>query len=197
MKTIKDTHFGKTTLLDLHLMKKKMANVHETWGQGFYKGLLPQVSLITGALSVWGLTIDDVNVVSTHGTSTTLNDKNESGVVNLQLEHLGRSKGNIVCVISQKWLTAHPKGAAAAWMFNGLLQVMQSNIVPGNRNLDNVAEELRTNGYLFYPNRSIHLPRVEAGLMKSFGFGQAGAEILLVHPDRLLAVLSEEEYVNN
>ena len=34
---------------------------------------------MTGALAVWDLSIDDVGVVSCHGTSTTLNDKNESG----------------------------------------------------------------------------------------------------------------------
>jgi 3-oxoacyl-(acyl-carrier-protein) synthase len=45
-------------------------------------------------------------------------------------------------------------------------------LVPGNRNLDNCAEELRANNMLFYPNKSMQLPVVEAGLLKSFGFGQ-------------------------
>jgi 3-oxoacyl-(acyl-carrier-protein) synthase len=108
---------------------KRRAAVWETWGQGFYRGL-PDISPLTGALAVWGLSIDDVGVVSCHGTSTTLNDKNESGVCQLQFEKLGRTPGNLVLVVAQKWLTAHPKGAAAAWMLNGVLQILQTGCAP-------------------------------------------------------------------
>ena len=59
-----------------------------------------------------------MQVASFHGTSTTANDKNESDVVNQQMEHLGRAAGNPVFVVAQKWLTGHPKvcktAAAAA-----------------------------------------------------------------------------------
>jgi phosphopantetheine--protein transferase-like protein len=68
--------------------------------------------------------------------------------------------------------------------------------VPGNRNLDNVSPELRSNGYLFYPNKSVEVPLIKAGLLKSFGFGQAGAEILIVNPDYLLATVDSERYDN-
>ena len=50
-----------------------------------------------------------MQVASFHGTSTTANDKNESDVVNQQMEHLGRAAGNPVFVVAQKWLTGHPK----------------------------------------------------------------------------------------
>jgi len=175
---------------------KKRTAAWETWGQGFYKSLLPEISPLTGALAVWGLTVDDIGVVSCHGTSTLLNDKNESSVVQKQFEHLGRTPGNICLVVAQKWLTAHPKGAAAAWMLNGALQILNSGVVPGNRNLDNCAEELKQFPFLFYPNRSISLSGIDAVLLKSFGFGQAGAEILVVHPNRVLAALSEQEFNN-
>lgn len=68
-----------------------------------------------------------------HGTSTAANDKNESNVYNMQLAHLGRSKGNAMPVIAQKHLTGHPKGGAAAWMFNGLAQCINEALIPGNR----------------------------------------------------------------
>jgi fatty acid synthase subunit alpha len=42
-----------------------------------------------------------------------------------------------------------------------------------------------------FNNKSIHTPGLKAGLLKSFGFGQAGAEILVVHPDYVLASLDE------
>jgi fatty acid synthase subunit alpha len=76
-------------------------------------------------------------------------------------------------------------------MLNGLLQVMNDSIVPGNRNLDNVAAELQQFEHLLYPNKSVKR-EVKAALMKSFGFGQAGAEILVVHPDYLLAAAGVE-----
>jgi 3-oxoacyl-(acyl-carrier-protein) synthase len=133
---------------------------------------------------------DDIGVASFHGTSTLLNDRNESEVVSKQMEHLGRTKGNPCLVICQKYLTGHPKGPAAAWMLNGLLQAMTDSIVPGNRNLDNTAGELQRFSHLLYPNKAVK-KELKAGLMKSFGFGQAGAEILVVHPDYLLAAAGQ------
>uniref|UniRef100_A0A7S3PGY4 Ketosynthase family 3 (KS3) domain-containing protein n=1 Tax=Aplanochytrium stocchinoi TaxID=215587 RepID=A0A7S3PGY4_9STRA len=179
----------------IKMAAKKRAAAYATWGQGFYKDDA-SIAPLRGALAVWGLTIDDLAVGSFHGTSTKLNDKNESSLVNKQLEHLGRDKGNILLVITQKYLTGHPKGAAAAWMLNGLVQCMNSKRVPGNRNLDNVSPELQKNGYLFYPNRTIEVPKIEATFLKSFGFGQAGAEVILVNPDYLLAVLDDETRAN-
>ena len=174
--------------------KRKRQAVFETWSNGFYKGD-PGIAPIRGSLAVWGLGIDDIAVGSFHGTSTKLNDTNESEVVNKQLEHLGRAKGNVMLVVTQKYLTGHPKGAAAAWMLNGLMQSMQDGVVPGNRNLDNVDGKLRRNQYLLYPNRSVALPTVNAAFLKSFGFGQAGAEVVLVHPDYCLSVLTEDQRV--
>ena len=150
---------------------KKRKAAYSTWGNGFYKNL-PFVAPLRGALSVWGLGVDDIAVGSFHGTSTTANDKNESDVVNQQMEHLGRTPGNPLWVVAQKWLTGHPKGAAAAWMLNGVVQCMLSGVVPGNRNLDNCAAELQKFEHLAYPNRSVALGdgrKVKAGLLKSFG----------------------------
>ncbi len=73
------------------------------------------------ALAVFGLTIDDVQVCSFHGTGTKANDLNESRVLYDQLKHLGRTVGNAVPAVMQKHLTGHPKGPAAAWMLNGEL----------------------------------------------------------------------------
>ncbi|KAI8318369.1 thiolase-like protein [Martensiomyces pterosporus] len=145
------------------------------------------------SLAVWGLTVDDIGVASFHGTSTVANDKNESEVLNRQIEHLGRTPGLAVPAICQKWLTGHSKGAAAAFMLNGVLQSLRTGIAPGNRNADNIAAELEKFEYIVYPSRSIQTPGIKAGLLKSFGFGQVGGEILVVHPDHLLAVLTREQ----
>ncbi|KAI8319879.1 thiolase-like protein [Martensiomyces pterosporus] len=164
----------------------------DMWGNEFWKRN-PQISPLRGSLAVWGLTVDDIGVASFHGTSTVANDKNESEVLNRQMEHLGRTPGLAVPAVCQKWLTGHSKGAAAAFMLNGVLQSLRTGIVPGNRNADNIAAELEKFEYIVYPSRSIQTPGIKAGLLKSFGFGQVGGEVLVVHPDYLLAVLTREQ----
>ena len=97
------------------------------------------------------------------------------------------TRGNPLMVVCQKWLTGHPKGAAAAWMLNGMLQTLNSGIVPGNRNADDIDSKFEAYHHLFYPCKSIRVGpgRIKAVMLKSFGFGQAGAEILLIHPHLL------------
>ncbi|KAF9438054.1 3-oxoacyl-[acyl-carrier-protein] synthase [Entomortierella beljakovae] len=163
------------------------------WGNQFYRQD-PQIAPLRGALAAFGLTIDDIGVGSFHGTSTKANDKNESDVVNKQLEHLGRSKGNALPSVWQKYLTGHPKGAAAAWMMNGVLQVLQTGLIPGNRNADNIDDAMRKFEHVLYTSRSIQTDGVKAGLLKSFGFGQVGGEVLLIHSDYVLGALEEHEY---
>ncbi len=126
------------------------------------------------ALAVWGLTIDDIGVASFHGTSTKANDKNESSVINEQMTHLGRTEGNPVLVVCQKYLTGHPKGAAGAWMLNGCLQILEHGLVPGNRNADDVDGALQAFPHLLYPSEPIAVPGIKAFMLTSFGFGQRG-----------------------
>ncbi|KAG6574452.1 putative fatty acid synthase subunit alpha [Phytophthora cinnamomi] len=172
---------------------RKVQAAQATWGESFYHGET-DIAPLRGALSVWNLDIDDLGAASFHGTGTKANDKNESEVTHKQMAHLGRSAGNPLPVICQKNLTGHPKGAAAAWMLNGLLQVLNTGLIPGNRQLDNTCETLRKYDHLVYPNRSYQTVGVKAVMMKSFGFGQAGGEVVLVHPDYLLSTLAGEEF---
>lgn len=152
------------------------------------------IAPLRGALATWGLTIDDLDVASFHGTSTKANDKNESSVLNKQLTHLGRKKGNAVLGIFQKFLTGHPKGAAGAWMMNGCLQVLNTGLVPGNRNADNVDPVMEDFDLIVYPSRSIQTDGVKAFSVTSFGFGQKGAQVIGVHPKYLFAVLDQSTY---
>lgn len=154
----------------------------------------PRIAPLRGALATWGLTIDDLDVASFHGTSTVANDKNESDVICQQLRHLGRKKGNAVLGIFQKYLTGHPKGAAGAWMFNGCLQVLNTGLVPGNRNADNVDKVMEQFDYIVYPSRSIQTDGVKAFSVTSFGFGQKGAQVIGIHPKYLFATLDKAEF---
>lgn len=160
---------------------------------GMLQGSDPSIAPLRRALAVWGLDADSVGVISCHGTSTKANDKNESRVYNSQFEKLGRTKGNAVPVITQKSLTGHPKGGAAAWMFNGMLQSLNSALIPGNHNADNIAEELRAFPHLFYPSQPLQKVRLECGILTSFGFGQVGGQALIVHPRYLFAAIPKHD----
>ncbi|OQD67144.1 hypothetical protein PENDEC_c044G00811 [Penicillium decumbens] len=153
-----------------------------------------RIAPLRGAMATWGLTVDDIDVASFHGTSTVANDKNESDVICQQLKHLGRTKGNAVMGIFQKYLTGHPKGAAGAWMFNGCLQVLESGLVPGNRNADNVDKVMEKFDYIVYPSRSIQTDGIKAFSVTSFGFGQKGAQVIGIHPKYLFATLDQAQY---
>ena len=153
-----------------------------------------RIAPLRGALATWGLTIDDLGVASFHGTSTVANDKNESDVICQQMKHLGRAKGNALLGIFQKYLTGHPKGAAGAWMFNGCLQVLNSGLVPGNRNADNVDKVMEKFDYIVYPSRTIQTDGVKAFSVTSFGFGQKGAQAIGIHPRYLFATLDQAQF---
>lgn len=163
-------------------------------GNGFWKQD-SRIAPLRGALATWGLTIDDLGVASFHGTSTVANDKNESDVICQQMRHLGRKKGNALLGIFQKYLTGHPKGAAGAWMFNGCLQVLNSGLVPGNRNADNVDQVMEKFDYICYPSRSIQTDGIKAFSVTSFGFGQKGAQAIGIHPKYLFATLDQAQYM--
>ncbi|KAL4789296.1 hypothetical protein BDV19DRAFT_397177 [Aspergillus venezuelensis] len=156
----------------------------------------PQIAPLSGSLATWGLTINDITVASFHGTSTVRNDMNESSVIQTQLRSLGRRPGNLLLSVFQKYLTGHSKGAAGAWMLNGALQMLETGLVPGNKNADNIDAAMKEFDLIAYSQRPI---RVGAGGIKaisltSFGFGQKGAQALVVHPRYLFATLGEEEF---
>lgn len=104
---------------DLHgEAERRLKSLKRFWGHD-WSVQDDRVAPLEAGLATFGLTIDDVGIASFHGTGTKANDPNESHVVQQQLVHLGRSTGNMLPVICQKYLTGHPKGAAGAWMVNG------------------------------------------------------------------------------
>ncbi|KAJ2494344.1 fatty acid synthase alpha subunit Lsd1, partial [Coemansia sp. RSA 2052] len=173
----------------------KRSQVLDAWGTEFWRSpaVSAHVSPLRGALAAWGLAADDIGLASFHGTGTMANDRNESAVLNAQLRKLGRTPGLAIPAVCQKHLTGHPKGPAAAWMLNGALQSLRTGLVPGNRNFDNIDADLRQHEFIVYPARPIQAPIIKAALLKSFGFGQVGAELLVVHPDYLLATLPDDQ----
>ncbi|CEL06583.1 Putative Fatty acid synthase subunit alpha [Aspergillus calidoustus] len=176
-----------------HAANLRIRDAQRRWGNDI-RLVEPSISPIRASLATWGLTVDDISVASMHGTSTKANEVNEGDVINTQMEHLGRRKGNPLLCVCQKSLTGHPKAGAGAWQLNGCLQMLQEGIVPGNRNADNIDRELRQFDHLVYPMESIKVSEVKATLLTSFGFGQKGALTITVSPKYLFASLSAIEY---
>ncbi|KAK5625747.1 hypothetical protein RRF57_001463 [Xylaria bambusicola] len=168
--------------------KREESEARRRYGNDFWKGD-QRIAPLRGALAVWGLTADDIDVVSLHGTSTQANEKNEVAVLHQQLARLGRSPGNAALAVCQKYLTGHSKGAAAAWMLNGCCQILDSGVVPGNRNADDIDVVFEPYENLVFPDRALAVCDVRAFSVTSFGFGQKGAQALGVHPKFLFATL--------
>ena len=185
------THRASAILAESTRQERETRN---SYGNEFWKRD-PRISPIRGALATWGLTIDDLAVASFHGTSTVKNELNECEVIQAQLSQLGRTPGNPILGVFQKHLTGHPKGAAGAWMLNGCLQILDTGLVPGNHNADNVDAELEKHTHIVFPSQSIQTAGgIKAFSVTSFGFGQKGAQAIGVHPKYLFATLDEGRY---
>jgi fatty acid synthase subunit beta len=161
---------------------------------GMLEGADARVAPMRRALAVWGLTADDIGVLSIHGTSTGANEKNETQIWHNIFESMSRTHGNAVPVIAQKSLLGHSKGGSAAWQMAGLLQTVITGIIPGNRNSDNIDARFEAHHFLMFPSRSIHTDGIRAGVMSSFGFGQVGGTAVVVHPRYLFGALETSDY---
>ncbi|EGD92086.1 uncharacterized protein TERG_08301 [Trichophyton rubrum CBS 118892] len=189
---VKINHQERKQLI-LEEFEKETREAQYALGNDFWRNS-PYIAPLAGALAVWGLTIDDLGVASFHGTSTVLNDKNESAVIQKQLEALGRQKGNPILSVFQKYLTGHSKGAAGAWMVNGALQMLDTGPVPGNRNADNIDRALKEFDLIAYLQKGLQVDEIKAVSITSFGFGQKGAQAICVHPKYLFATIRQEAY---
>ena len=148
--------------------------------------------LARGLASV-GLGADDVAVVSKHDTSTAANDPNESRLHEALAAALGRSAGAPMYVVSQKSLTGHSKGGAAAFQLIGLSQLLTTGTVPPNRSLDCVDAPLAENPHLVWLRETLRTGPLRAGLVTSLGFGHVSALIALAHPAAFAATLTDAE----
>ncbi|MBS9533476.1 DUF1729 domain-containing protein [Mycobacterium sp. M1] len=153
-------------------------------------------SMLARSLAKLGVGADDIAVVSKHDTSTLANDPNETELHERLADSLGRSDGAPLFVVSQKTLTGHSKGGAAVFQMMGLCQMLRDGVIPPNRSLDCVDDELATAGHFVWVRETLHLGEkfpLKAGLVTSLGFGHVSGLIALVHPQAFLAALDPEQ----
>lgn len=150
-------------------------------------------SPLAKGLSRLGLGADDLAVVSKHDTSTGANDPNESQLHEKLATALGRTVGSPLYVVSQKSLTGHAKGGAAAFQLIGLCQMLASGVLPPNRGLDCIDEALNENEHLVWLRESLPVGPIRAGLLTSLGFGHVSAMVAVAHPGAFVAALSKKQ----
>ncbi|MFD4368075.1 fatty acid synthase subunit beta domain-containing protein [Rhodococcus sp. NPDC058521] len=158
-------------------------------------------SQLARSLEQLGVGADDIAVVSKHDTSTAANDPNEAELHERLAGALGRSEGAPLFVVSQKSLTGHAKGGAAAFQLIGLCQVLGAGTLPPNRSLDCVDDRMVEHDHLVWLREPIRfgerLP-LRAGVLTSLGFGHVSGLIAVVHPQAFVESIPAErrdEYV--
>jgi fatty acid synthase len=149
-------------------------------------------SPLARALSRLGVGADDIAVISKHDTSTLANDPNETELHERLADSLGRSEGAPLFIVSQKSMTGHAKGGAAVFQMMGLCQILRGGVIPPNRSLDCVDDELADAAHFVWVRDTLRLGGklpLKAGLVTSLGFGHVSGLIALVHPQAFLAAL--------
>ncbi|WP_422746107.1 fatty acid synthase subunit beta domain-containing protein [Mycobacterium sp. WMMD1722] len=153
-------------------------------------------SVLARSLAKLGVGADDISVIYKHDTSTLANDPNETELHERLADSLGRSDGAPLFIVSQKTLTGHSKGGAAVFQMMGLCQVLRDGVIPPNRSLDCVDDEMATSGHFVWPRETLRMGEkfpLKAGLVTSLGFGHVSGLIALVHPQAFLATLGEQQ----
>ena len=115
------------------------------------------------ALKDAGVNKEEINYINAHGTSTPINDKNET----MAIKSVFGENAKSTTISSTKSMTGHLLGGAGAFEAMVSLLVMQNNKVPPTINLTTADEECDLN---YTPNVSIDL-EVNKVMSNSFGFG--------------------------
>lgn len=124
------------------------------------------------AIEEAGMSPGDVDYINAHGTSTQLNDPNETAAIKTAL---GESAARDVIVSSTKSVTGHLLGAAGAAeaMFTAL--ALKNGIVPPTATLENPGEGCD----LDYVPQKARKSDIEFALSNSLGFGGHNVTIAL------------------
>src|ERR1700752_676521 len=153
-------------------------------------------SALARSLAKLGVGPDDIAVISKHDTSTLANDPNETELHERLADALGRSAGAPLLIVSQKSLTGHSKGGAAVFQMMGLCQMLRDGVIPPNRSLDCVDDELAGSAHFVWVRETLRLGGkfpLKAGMLTSLGFGHVSGLGGPVHPPGLLAALDPEQ----
>ena len=131
---------------------------------------------ITLAMQSGGIEPSQVDYLNAHGTSTPLNDRQETKAIKLALgEDAYR-----VALSSTKSMTGHLLGAGGALEAAICVFAMMDGIVPPTRNLTNPDPECDLD---YTPNQA-RSQRIDVAMSNSFGFGGHNSVLVFAKPDQ-------------
>lgn len=152
------------------------------WGHLFYKDnkYIPEIK---GALSVWGLSIDDIDQIYFCSESDNLNI---GDFIETQMQYLDRSEGNPIAVVE----LSNTIGASAlsfGFLINSSLKSLDKKIILGNKE-EIFLHQNKNYKYVYYPDNNFPKNILKTILIKSFSDAYC-TETLLISPEYLLAHL--------
>lgn len=128
------------------------------------------IKAMTRALQQSGLGPDDVNYINAHGTSTPLNDRQET----MAMKKVFGDYAYSVPISSTKSMTGHSLGAAGAIEAGVCILAIQNGIVPPTIHLER-ADPACDLDYVPKVARSVN---VDVAMTNSFGFGGHNASLV-------------------
>jgi 3-oxoacyl-[acyl-carrier-protein] synthase II len=118
-----------------------------------------------------GLSVDDIDYVNLHGTSTQLNDRIETRAV----KHCFKEHAFRIPMSSTKSMVGHPQGASGAAGISSVLFAMKERLIPPTLNLENPDSECD----LDYVPLTARKGEVRYALANCIGFGSKNSAIVL------------------
>jgi 3-oxoacyl-[acyl-carrier-protein] synthase II len=122
------------------------------------------------ALKEAGLENTEISYINAHGTSTKLNDKNETAAI----KNVFGDQAKNIKVSSTKGATGHCLGAAGGIEAVVLAKTIETNTIPPTLNLNNPDPDCDLD---YTPNQKAEQP-VNSAMSNSFGFGGHNAIIV-------------------
>jgi len=122
------------------------------------------------ALQDAGLTVEDVDYINAHGTSTPLNDKLETTAIKLAFGE----QAHKIPISSTKSMTGHLLGASGGIESVFTIMAMDNGIIPPTINYENPDPECDLD---YVPNEA-RKADIRCALTNSFGFGGTNATLL-------------------
>ena len=127
------------------------------------------------ALADAGLTVDDVDYINAHGTSTGPNDRSETAAI----KTVFGERAYAVPVSSTKSMTGHLLGAGGGIEAVACILAIENGVIPPTINYEFPDPECDLD---YVPNQARHVP-VRTAMSNSFGFGGHNATLIFRRHD--------------
>ncbi len=122
------------------------------------------------ALTMAGLTIDDIDYINAHGTGTLMNDKYET----LAIKSTFGERASQIAISSTKPITGHLLGACGALEAAICILAIQHNFVPPTINYSSPDPDCDLN---YAPNKAIQ-KQIDMALSYTYGFGGKNSALI-------------------